>query len=216
MSRLVLTHISDELDLDFALEQARTSSRDRWNWPSRAPSTRYSSAATLFSDGPAAQPRGEHRAHAARHGRVARRGLGDRRAAEPGRSDFHPRVDVYYSEGPIGPGEGDPIPKAVVTADLAGVGADAVNVEISGRMLVISGTRPVRRREGRAYQQVEIPTGTFRRAIELGVDIDSNRARASFRGRTPQGRAAHRAAGGHGAPRADRSALRLSPGEEAA
>ena len=96
------------------------------------------------------------------------------------RSDFHPRVDVYYSEGPIGPGEGDPIPKAVVTADLAGVGADAVNVEISGRMLVISGTRPVRRTEGRAYQQVEIPTGTFRRAIELGVDIDSNRARASF------------------------------------
>jgi HSP20 family protein len=98
------------------------------------------------------------------------------------RSDFHPRVDVYYCEGPIGSegGEGVPVPKAVVTADLAGVGADAVNVEISGRMLVISGERPVRRTEGRAYQQVEIPTGTFRRAIELGVDIDSNRARASF------------------------------------
>lgn len=103
-------------------------------------------------------------------------------AVEPGRrsrSDFHPRVDVYYSEGPIA-ADGDPVPKAVVTADLAGVGADAVNVEISGRMLVISGKRPVRRTEGRAYQQVEIPTGTFRRAIELGVDIDSNRARASF------------------------------------
>jgi HSP20 family protein len=97
-----------------------------------------------------------------------------------GRSDFHPRVDVYYSEGPTGPGEGDAIAKAVVTVDLAGVGADAVNVEISGRMLVISGTRPVRRTEGRAYQQVEIPTGTFRRAIELGVDVDSNRARAAF------------------------------------
>ena len=100
-----------------------------------------------------------------------------------GRSDFHPRVDVYYSEGAGGPGpagEGDPIPKAVVTVDLAGVAADAVNVEISGRMLVISGTRPVRLTEGRAYQQVEIPTGTFRRAIELGVDVDSNRARAAF------------------------------------
>ena len=97
------------------------------------------------------------------------------------RSDFHPRVDVYYCEGPMDPdGEGDPIPKAVVIADLAGIGADAVNVEVSGRMLVISGKRPVRRTEGRAYQQVEIPTGSFRRAVELGVDVDGNRARAGF------------------------------------
>ena len=96
-----------------------------------------------------------------------------------GGSDFNPRVDVYYCEGPIG-GSPDPVPKAVVTADLAGVAAEAVNIEISGRMLVVSGKRPVRRTEGRAYQQVEIPTGTFRRAVELGVDIDSNRARATF------------------------------------
>lgn len=97
-----------------------------------------------------------------------------------GGSDFHPRVDVYYCEGPIGEGEGEPAPKAVVTADLAGVSADAVSIEISGRMLVVSGKRPARRTEGRAYQQVEIPTGTFRRAVELGVDVDSERARATF------------------------------------
>jgi HSP20 family protein len=47
-------------------------------------------------------------------------------------------------------------------------------------MLVISGTRPVRRTEGRAYQQVEIPTGSFRRAVELGVDVDAEAARATF------------------------------------
>lgn len=93
-------------------------------------------------------------------------------------SGFSPRVDVYYCEGPIG--EGESIPKAVVTADLAGVAADAVNLEVSGRMLVVSGSRPVRRTEGRAYQQVEIPTGSFRRAIELGVDVDAERARATF------------------------------------
>jgi len=96
-----------------------------------------------------------------------------------GRSDFHPRVDVYYCEGPMAEGE-EAVPKAVVTADIAGVGPDAVNVEISGRVLVISGKRPVRETEGRAYQQVEIPTGTFRRAIELGVDVDSSGARAAF------------------------------------
>jgi HSP20 family protein len=91
--------------------------------------------------------------------------------------DFHPRVDVYYCESA---GSGDRRPLAVVIADLAGVGADAVNIEISGRMLVISGKRPVRRTEGRAYQQVEIPTGAFRRAVELGVDIDAELARATF------------------------------------
>jgi len=92
-------------------------------------------------------------------------------------SDFHPRVDVYY-EGEASAGEQRP--RAVVVADLAGVAADAVNIEVSGRMLVISGRRPVRRTEGRAYQQVEIPTGGFRRAVELGVDIDAEAARASF------------------------------------
>lgn len=91
---------------------------------------------------------------------------------------FSPRVDVYYCEGPIG--EGEPVPKAVVTADLAGIAGDAINLEVSGRMLVISGSRPVRRTEGRAFQQVEIPTGPFRRAIELGVDVDPDQARATF------------------------------------
>jgi HSP20 family protein len=99
------------------------------------------------------------------------------RAAARG-SDFHPRVDVYYCEAA---GEGqERRPQAVVVADLAGVAADAVNIEVSGRMLVISGKRPVRRTEGRAYQQVEIPTGSFRRAVELGVDIEADSARATF------------------------------------
>ena len=93
-------------------------------------------------------------------------------------SDFHPRVDVYYCQA--GGTDSESRPQAVVVADLAGVAADAVNIEISGRMLVISGTRPVRRTEGRAYQQVEIPTGSFRRAVELGVDIDTEAARATF------------------------------------
>jgi len=93
-------------------------------------------------------------------------------------SDFRPRVDVYYCDR--GREEGERRPQAVVVADLAGVGSDAVNIEVSGRMLVISGKRPVRRTEGRAYQQVEIPTGSFRRAVELGVDIEAEEARATF------------------------------------
>lgn len=94
-------------------------------------------------------------------------------------SGFSPRVDVYLCEGAICD-EDEAVPKAVVTVDLAGVAPEAVNLEVSGHVLVISGRRPVRETEGRAYQQVEIPTGSFRRPIELGVEVDGARARATF------------------------------------
>ena len=69
---------------------------------------------------------------------------------------------------------------AVVKADLAGVDPDAVRLEVSRPRAVISGARPVRETEGRAYQQVEIPTGAFRREIELGVEVVAEQARATF------------------------------------
>jgi len=95
---------------------------------------------------------------------------------------FSPRVDVYFCQGPLADeGEdGEQVPKAIVVADLAGVAPEAVNLEIAGRVLVIAGRRPVRETDGRAYQQVEIPTGSFRRSIELGVEIRPEGARATF------------------------------------
>ena len=90
-------------------------------------------------------------------------------------SGFTPRVDVYYCKA-----EGGDPPLAVVKADLSGVDPDAVNLEVSARELVISGARPVRDTAGRAYQQVEIPTGPFRRKIELGVEVVAEQARATF------------------------------------
>lgn len=98
---------------------------------------------------------------------------------------FSPRVDVYFCQGPLVDegdegDEGEEIPKAIVIADLAGVAPEAVSIEVAGRVLVIAGRRPVRETEGRAYQQVEIPTGSFRRSIELGVEIRPEGARATF------------------------------------
>jgi HSP20 family protein len=85
---------------------------------------------------------------------------------------FSPRVDVYYCD--------EVSPKAVLKADLAGVPLSDVNLEISGRQLVISGQRPVQETEGRIYQQVEIETGTFRRVIELSSDVDAEGAKATY------------------------------------
>src|ERR1700730_17251366 len=67
---------------------------------------------------------------------------------------FAPRVDVYYCGKPR---------KAIVEFELPGVDLKDVNLEISGRTLAISGERPLRDVEGRTYQQVELPSGRFRR-----------------------------------------------------
>ena len=87
------------------------------------------------------------------------------------RVGFTPRVDVYYS--------GDP-PKAVIKADLAGIDSDDLNIEVKGRVLVISGERKARDTEGRVYQQIEVEHGRFHREIQLGVDVDAGSARATY------------------------------------
>src|SRR5918992_913545 len=80
-------------------------------------------------------------------------------------------VDVYYC--------GDP-QRAIVKVDLSGIDLGEVSIEVSGRELAISGQRPVQETEGRVYQQVEIPSGPFRRIVELGVDVDAENARATY------------------------------------
>ena len=86
-------------------------------------------------------------------------------------SGFSPSVDVYYA--------GDP-ERAVVKVDLPGISLSEVGIEVSGRQLVISGERGVRATEGRVYQQVEVPTGPFRRVVELQVDVEAEEAKATY------------------------------------
>ena len=88
-------------------------------------------------------------------------------------SGFSPRVDVYYCE------RGDR-PRAVVLVELAGVDADSVTLEVTGRELIITGERAIQETEGRIYQQVEIEAGAFRRVVELGADVAADRAEASY------------------------------------
>ena len=87
------------------------------------------------------------------------------------RAGFRPHVDVYYCKDPA---------KAVVKADLAGVDVERVNLEVRGRTLIITGERRGSDGEGRVYQQVEIEHGPFSREIALGVDVQAERATASY------------------------------------
>jgi HSP20 family protein len=86
-------------------------------------------------------------------------------------SGFTPNVDVYYC--------GDP-QRAIVKVDLAGVELSEVGIEVSGRHLAITGERHVQETEGRVYQQIEIPSGQFRRVVELQVEVDADRASATY------------------------------------
>jgi HSP20 family protein len=87
------------------------------------------------------------------------------------RQAFRPRVDVYYSADSS---------VVVVKVELAGVEVGGVNLEVRGRSVVINGERRPRDSEGRTYQQIEIEYGPFHREIELRLDVDGERARATY------------------------------------
>jgi HSP20 family protein len=88
------------------------------------------------------------------------------------RGAFTPAVDVYYVADP---------PRAVVRAELAGIRAAEIELEIRGRELVLAGQRrPGGADEERLYQQLEVQHGPFRRVIALGADVDADAAKATY------------------------------------
>jgi HSP20 family protein len=84
---------------------------------------------------------------------------------------FSPAVDVVYADDP---------PRAIVTAELAGVDTDQLDLQIQGRTLILSGRRRAGVVEGGIYQQVEIERGYFRRVVELGAEVQPDQAKARY------------------------------------
>jgi HSP20 family protein len=89
-----------------------------------------------------------------------------------GRRGFSPRVDVSYAPDP---------PRAIVTAELAGISPGDLELEVRGRELIIAGHRPpVDGTDNRVFQQIEIEHGPFRRTVQLGADVVADQARATY------------------------------------
>lgn len=82
-----------------------------------------------------------------------------------------PAVDVAYASDP---------PRAIVTAELAGMDTADIAVQIEGRKLFLAGRRGPAQPAGDVYQQIEIERGSFRRLIELGADVDADRVSARY------------------------------------
>jgi HSP20 family protein len=84
---------------------------------------------------------------------------------------FQPAVDVAYTLDP---------PRAIVTAELAGIDPGEIEIEIDGRKLVLSGCRRAADTKTDVYQQVEIEHGQFQRVVELGADVRGEDAQAVY------------------------------------
>ena len=87
------------------------------------------------------------------------------------RAGFMPAVDVAYTPDP---------PRAIVTAELAGIDPAEIDIAIEGRKLVLSGYRRPAGSQTDVYQQVEIARGQFRRVVELGADVRGHDAKAVY------------------------------------
>jgi HSP20 family protein len=82
-----------------------------------------------------------------------------------------PAVDVAYVSDP---------PRAIVTAELAGMEVDDIALQIEGRKLFLAGRRGTADPAGEVYQQIEIERGSFRRLIELVADVDPDHVSARY------------------------------------
>jgi len=87
------------------------------------------------------------------------------------RAGFSPAVDVAHTSEP---------PCVIVTAELAGVEVERLELEVEGRTLILAGRRGPAAVEGDVYQQVEIERGPFRRVIDLGADVHADEAKARY------------------------------------
>jgi len=87
------------------------------------------------------------------------------------RRAYRPNVDSYHLR------DADDL---TVVVELPGVDPASVRVVAGGRGLLIAGERPRPKVEGRIYEQMEIEYGPFERQVRLHVDVDPERATASY------------------------------------
>lgn len=86
---------------------------------------------------------------------------------------FQPLADVYYYKQDN---------TMIVKLEIPGIAPDEVRLTVQDKSLVIEGTRHDPQREGeKAYQQMEIDYGPFRRKIMLPMAVDVEKANADYR-----------------------------------
>lgn len=92
------------------------------------------------------------------------------RQGPTGKAVFTPRVDVWETQ------EG-----FAFYLDLPGLGKDAINLEVDGRQLTVSGERQPQQLDGEPLRRVaERPYGEFQRTFQLPEGADTEKIDAEF------------------------------------
>ncbi len=87
------------------------------------------------------------------------------------RHGFRPQCDCYRTDDP---------PTLHLVIELPGVDPSAVEIVAEGSALVIAGDRARPGAPGARYHQMEIEYGPFKRRLECGEPVDTERASASY------------------------------------
>jgi HSP20 family molecular chaperone IbpA len=87
------------------------------------------------------------------------------------RHGFRPQCDCFRTDDP---------PTLHVVVELPGVEPETIAVAAAGQALTIAGARERPTTTGARYHSMEIEYGAFQRRIELGEDVDSAGAVATY------------------------------------
>jgi HSP20 family protein len=87
------------------------------------------------------------------------------------RRGYRPQGDCFRTDDP---------PALHVVLELPGADPASIAVLVAGRSFTVSGVRERPMLPGARYQQMEIEYGPFQRRIELGEDVDADRATAAY------------------------------------
>jgi HSP20 family protein len=87
------------------------------------------------------------------------------------RRGYRPQGDCFRTDDP---------PALHVVLELPGADPASIVVLVAGRSFTVSGVRERPMLPGARYQQMEIEYGPFQRRIELGEDVDTSRASATY------------------------------------
>jgi HSP20 family protein len=87
------------------------------------------------------------------------------------RHGFRPQCDCFRTEDP---------PALHVVLELPAVDPGSIELVVSAHSLLVAGARERPQVAGARYQQMEIEYGSFRRLIDLGTDVDPDRATARY------------------------------------
>lgn len=84
---------------------------------------------------------------------------------------WSPSIDIYETEEQV-----------VVSAELAGVDRDSVNIEVKDGILTIKGERKYQKEEdGEYFHLMEREYGSFQRSFSLPSKVDKEKVTATFR-----------------------------------